>query len=107
MAGELRERIYALVRKIPAGAVTTYGAVARRIGCGARQVGYAMAALPAGSSVPWHRVLNSRGEISIPGDTGVRQRALLLAEGIAFDARGRVDLDRYGSERVRDRTEME
>ncbi|MEX0900414.1 MAG: MGMT family protein [Gammaproteobacteria bacterium] len=106
MAGELRERIYALVREIPAGCVTTYGAVARRIGCGARQVGYAMAALPAGSDVPWHRVLNSRGEVSIPGDTGVRQRSLLVAEGIAFDAHDRVDLDRVGWERVRDRTEM-
>ena len=96
MAGELRERIYTLVRQVPAGTVTTYGAVARRIGCGARQVGYAMAALPTGSGVPWHRVLNSRGEVSIPGDTGVRQRELLTAEGISFDARGRVDLDAFG-----------
>ena len=64
-----------------------------------------MAALPTGSGVPWHRVLNSRGEISIPGDTGVRQRALLTAEGIAFDARGRVDFDRDGWDRVRERTE--
>ena len=105
MASDLRERIYACVRQIPSGCVTSYGAVARRVGCGARQVGYAMAALPTGSGVPWHRVLTSRGEISIPGDTGVRQRALLTAEGIAFDARGRVDFDRDGWDRVRERTE--
>lgn len=107
MAEDLRQRIYTVVRSIPRGAVTSYGAVARRVGCGARQVGYAMAALPAGSDVPWHRVLNARGEISIPGDTGVRQRALLVAEGIGFDAHGRVDFDRDGWDAVRDRTERE
>lgn len=107
MSSDLRERIYAVVRTIPRGAVTSYGAVARRVGCGARQVGYAMAALPAGSDVPWHRVLNSRGEISIPGDTGVRQRALLVAEGVSFDGRSRVDFERDGWDAVRDRTERE
>lgn len=105
MADELRNRIYAIVRAIPRGAVTSYGAVARRVDCGARQVGYAMAALPAGTDVPWHRVLNSKGEVSIPGEIGVRQRALLAAEGVTFDARGRVDFDEYGADAVRDRTE--
>lgn len=107
MSSDLRQRIYTVVRTIPCGAVTSYGAVARRVGCDARQVGYAMAALPSGSDVPWHRVLNARGEISIPGNTGVRQRALLVAEGVTFDARGRVDFARDGWDAVCNRTEME
>ena len=105
MADELRKRIYAIVRAIPRGAVTRSGAVARRDNFGARQGGYGVASLPAGTDVPWHRVLNSKGEVSIPGEIGVRQRALLAAEGVTFDARGRVDFDEYGADAVRDRTE--
>lgn len=90
------QRIYAEVRRIPRGRVSTYGGIARRLGgCGARQVGYAMAALPEGSRVPWHRVLNHKGEISLR-DGAERQRALLEAEGVQFSLRGRVDLSRVG-----------
>ncbi|MGH8369603.1 MAG: MGMT family protein [Gammaproteobacteria bacterium] len=90
------QRIYAEVRRIPRGRVSTYGGIARRLGgCSARQVGYAMAALPAGSRVPWHRVINHKGEISLREGTG-RQRTLLIAEGVHFDLRGRVDLSRVG-----------
>lgn len=92
--GSVYQRIYAEVRRIPRGRVSTYGGIARRLGsCTARQVGYAMAALPAGSKVPWHRVINHKGEISLRDDA-VRQRALLEAEGVHFDVRGRVDLAR-------------
>ncbi|RMG14656.1 MAG: methyltransferase [Planctomycetota bacterium] len=89
------ERIYAVVCRIPRGRVTTYGEVAARAGIlrGARQVGYALSALPPGSPIPWHRVLNARGESSLPGE---EQRRLLEGEGVRFDARGRVDLARYG-----------
>jgi methylated-DNA-protein-cysteine methyltransferase-like protein len=80
--------------------VATYGQVAKAAGLPghARQVGYAMAALPDGSDVPWHRVLNARGEVS--RRSGGRafehiQRALLEAEGVTFDAHGRVDLSRF------------
>jgi methylated-DNA-protein-cysteine methyltransferase related protein len=61
-------------------------------------VGYAMAALPPGSGVPWHRVINSRGEISLApeGDGYQVQRALLESEGVVFDERGRIDLARFG-----------
>ena len=57
----------------------------------ARQVGYALAALPDDSDVPWHRVINAKGEIS-PRSSGEGhdQRALLEAEGVAFDASGRI-----------------
>ena len=92
---------YAIARKVPSGRVTTYGAVAAEAGLPgrARQVGYAMAALPDDHDVPWHRVINARGEVSPrAGGTAFEkiQRNLLEAEGIVFNARGRVDLDRFG-----------
>ena len=92
---------YAIARKVPAGRVTTYGAVAAEAGLPgrARQVGYAMAALPDDHDVPWHRVINARGEVSPRADSTAFekiQRNLLEAEGIVFNARGRVDLDRFG-----------
>ncbi|MCH2469509.1 MAG: MGMT family protein [Gemmatimonadetes bacterium] len=92
---------YAIARKVPAGRVTTYGAVAAEAGLPgrARQVGYAMAALPDDHDVPWHRVINATGEVSPrAGGTAFEkiQRNLLEAEGIVFNARGRVDLDRFG-----------
>jgi len=94
-------RIYAVVRRVPAGRVTTYGEVARRAGLPghARQVGYALHALREGDdSVPWHRVVNARGAISPRGEPGMDalQRRILEAEGVVFDARDRIDLDRYG-----------
>lgn len=95
----LYDHIYAVVRSIPPGRVATYGQIAVIVGrCTARTVGYAMAAVPVGSDVPWHRVINSRGEISArrEGDGDRRQRLLLEAEGVYFDALGRVDFHRVG-----------
>jgi len=93
------ERIYAVVERIPEGRVATYGQVAALAGLGraARQVGYALHSLPEGSDLPWQRVINSRGEVSpraMPGWDGY-QRHLLEEEGVEFDERGRVDLERY------------
>jgi methylated-DNA-protein-cysteine methyltransferase related protein len=88
------ERIYALVRQIPRGRVTTYGQLGAMCGIAdPRIVGEAM---NASRSIPWQRVINSRGEISIKGATGTRQRELLEQEGIVFDSQGRVDLAEYG-----------
>ena len=94
-------RFYDVVRRVPLGRVTTYGTVAREAGLPgrARQVGYAMAALSDDHDVPWHRVINVRGEVSARagGPPFERiQRAMLESEGVAFDARGRVDLGEYG-----------
>lgn len=94
------ERIYAVVARIPEGRVATYGQVAALAGLGraARQVGYALHSLPDGSDLPWHRVINSRGEVSpraTPGWEEGYQRHLLEEEGVEFDERGRVDLDRF------------
>lgn len=97
------ERIYEVVMRVPEGRVTSYGAVARGAGLPgyARQVGYALAALPDGSDVPWQRVVNARGEVSARrGGRGceILQRAILESEGVTFDPRGRIDLDRHGWE---------
>ena len=91
------ERIHAIVSRIPPGRVATYGQIAHlaRLPNQARLVGYAMHALPAGTRVPWQRVVNAHGEISIGGASGARQRKLLEAEGVRFDARGRIDLDSF------------
>lgn len=95
------DRIYEIVQKIPAGRVSTYGRVAAEAGLPghARQVGYALAALPDDHDVPWHRVVNARGEISERSGgspLGRIQRVLLEAEDVGFDHRDRVDLDRFG-----------
>ena len=99
--GEVFSRILAVVRRIPRGRVATYGQVARLAGLPrhARHVGYALHGLPAASAVPWHRVINASGGISLRGmDTGAAdtQRLRLANEGVEFDARGRVVLARHG-----------
>ncbi len=104
MAVELSEnnydRIYAVVRRIPRGRVATYGQVATLAGLGghARQVGYALHALTAERAVPWHRVVNARGQISPRTEPGgdLIQRRLLEREGVNFDTADRLELGRYG-----------
>ena len=98
MGSNSYQRIYAVVRRIPEGRVATYGQVASLAGLAghARQVGYALHALPKGTAIPWHRVVNADGEISLrsmPGGELV-QRGLLEREGIRLDPRGRVPLAR-------------
>jgi methylated-DNA-protein-cysteine methyltransferase related protein len=92
------QQVYRIVKRIPRKRVATYGQIAKIVGrCTARMVGYALAALPDGMAVPWHRVINRLGEISprSGGDGALRQRRLLEKEGIRFDARGRVDLRKF------------
>ncbi len=88
-------RIGQVIRQVPVGEVATYGQIAFVLGLGsARIVGRALAKLPDGRDVPWHRVLTAQGKISDRkdgGDGDLRQRHLLQAEGISFDALGRVD----------------
>jgi methylated-DNA-protein-cysteine methyltransferase-like protein len=89
-------RVYEIVRQVPRGRVTTYGDVAALVGpgCDARIVGYAMAVCP--DDVPWQRVINAQGKISVrPGEGAQKQRMRLEAEGIVFDQRGRIDLKKY------------
>lgn len=91
--------ILAVVRRIPRGRVTTYGAVAARAGLPrqARLVGKVLGGLEGDSGVPWQRVVAAGGRIAFPAGSDARERqiARLLADGVDA-ARGRVDLTRYG-----------
>lgn len=100
------EQVWDIVRKIPPGKVATYGQIASLIlapagmdpkeymAWGARWVGGAMAACP--QDVPWQRVINSQGKVSLAeGSGGAKQRTLLEEEGVQFDERDRVDLKKY------------
>lgn len=100
----LFQKIYMVIRRVPEGKVTTYGQVAKIVGeCSARWVGFALAALKNahdGDDVPWHRVINAQGRISLSDLEGGKsfQRALLEQEGIVFEPDGRIDLKKYGWE---------
>ena len=91
-------KIYAVIKRIPRGRVATYGQIAELAGLAghARQVGYALHA-SAEESLPWHRVVNARGEVSprSAGDSHELQRELLESEGVQFDAKSRIDLASY------------
>jgi len=95
-------RVRQVVSTIPEGKVATYGQVALLAGLPrrARLVGRALAALPDGSEVPWHRVINAQGRISSRGGGPYEQfqRLLLEEEGVELDASGRIDLERFGWE---------
>jgi methylated-DNA-protein-cysteine methyltransferase related protein len=87
----LYRSIYNAVKHIPYGRVVTYGQIARLAGIPehARQVVYALHSLPEGHDIPWHRVINAKGRISLdPSGSGALQRRLLEAEGIVFEAEG-------------------
>ena len=92
-------RILAVVRRIPRGRVATYGQIAALAGLvrQPRLVGYALHALPSTTTVPWHRVINARGMVSLraAGGPSLTQRMRLEREGVVFDQRGRVSLERF------------
>ncbi|MEM7404898.1 MAG: MGMT family protein [Pseudomonadota bacterium] len=95
----LNAAIYRMVARVPPGRVATYGQIASLLGrCGPRQVGTALSRIPAGHAVPWQRIVNARGEISArrDGSGSPEQRTRLESEGVVFDSRGRIDLQRFG-----------
>ena len=101
MTADAFAKIYAVIERIPPGRVATYGQVAALAGLPrrARMVGAALRNTPEGLSLPWQRVINAQGTISRRSGLGLEegyQRHLLEEEGIRFDERGRVDLDRFG-----------
>jgi len=91
------QRVYAMVARIPRGQLATYGQIADLIGAWgcARQVGWALRRLPLPSDLPWHRVVNARGQISLSlareGSDWI-QAELLRDEGIPVDGEGRLPL---------------
>ena len=104
MAGtdrKLIERIWKAVAQIPRGQVASYGGIARRAGAPrrARLVGHALKVAPDALDLPWHRVLNAQGRISLPAGSRAHrlQRRLLEAEGVRF-VNGRVDRAARGGE---------
>ena len=88
--------VYKLVKQIPRGRVTTYGALAKalRLRGGARTAGRAMAATPSGKGIPWHRVVGYGGKVLVREPYGSLQRKLLTSEGIEL-VEFRVDLKRF------------
>jgi len=87
----IRQRIQAIVDSIPRGTTLSYGEVAREAGLPrrARLVGRVLSELPAGSTLPWHRVVNASGRISLRGAAAREQRRRLRADGVRVDASGR------------------
>jgi methylated-DNA-protein-cysteine methyltransferase-like protein len=98
---KLLERIWRAVAAIPRGQVASYGAIARRAGAPrrARLVGHALKVAPAGLELPWHRVLNAQGRISLPAGSRANrtQRRLLEEEGVVF-RNGKVDFAAAGAD---------
>lgn len=99
---DFNQRVYAIVKKIPRGKVATYGQIAALLGMPrySRHVGFALSALPANRKVPWQRVVNAQGKISLRlthWDSGSDQlqRILLEDEGIEFGAEARINLKRF------------
>jgi methylated-DNA-protein-cysteine methyltransferase-like protein len=94
------QRIWQVVAAIPPGRVATYGQVAHKAGMAraARRVGQALRGLPANTRIPWHRVVNAQGHISLPEGSGSHaiQRDRLEQEGVPFSIRGKIDLRQYG-----------
>lgn len=94
------EQVYRLVARCPRGKVVSYGGVAAMLGKprAARAVGTALRELPDNSQVPWWRVINSSGRITIRGITNIAalQRALLEREGVKFNSSGKIDWEKYG-----------
>jgi methylated-DNA-protein-cysteine methyltransferase-like protein len=89
--------IYALVKKIPRGRVTTYGRLAKalRLPGGARTAGRAMAASPSGQGVPWHRVVGAGGRLLIREPYASLQRKLLESEGLTLAEKRILDFRNY------------
>lgn len=99
MASPFTQKIIETIRAIPEGRVSTYGTVAALAGNrrGARQVSRILHSCSRTENLPWHRVINREGRISLGRFQGHdEQKRLLLAEGVRFDATGRIDLDRFG-----------
>ncbi len=98
-SSEIDQKIWQVVMMIPPGKVATYGDVAQQAGLpgAARRVGRALRGLPEGTRIPWHRVINSQGDIVVPGGDAARalQREKLEAEGVEFRSANRLALQQY------------
>ena len=91
------QQVFALVYQVPEGKVATYGDIAKLAGMSsyARQVGKVLSRLPADSQLPWYRIVNARGKISLDGERGDYQKQRLIAEGVPISAQGTISLKTY------------
>ncbi len=97
MSCNIYEKIYKTIKLIPFGKVSTYGQIARINNCGPRLVGYALKAISEPyKNIPWHRVVNSKGEISLKGEGYNSQKKILRKEGIIFNDKDRINLKIFG-----------
>lgn len=94
---QFKQQIFTVIHQIPKGKISTYGGIAKMAGYPgySRHVGKALGQLPSDSNLPWYRVLNSQGKISLKGNNFIRQRDKLVAEGIEVSEAGRVNLKTY------------
>jgi len=94
---EFTQRVITLIQGIPEGKVSSYGRIAAMAGTsgGARQVARILHSSSRKQNLPWHRVVNSSGGISLPGDAGLIQRGLLESEGVEFTETGKVKLSLF------------
>jgi methylated-DNA-protein-cysteine methyltransferase-like protein len=93
------EKIYEIVKQIPYGHVASYGQISILVcGCTPRLVGYALSSCPEENNIPWHRVINAQGKISLRrnGSNEITQQELLESEGIKFDINNIVSFSIYG-----------
>lgn len=97
MLNDFSERAIAVIRSIPKGKVLTYGDVALLAGNhrAARTISWLLNAASEKYGLPWHRVVNSRGAVSLEGEGGELQKQLLCAEGVVFNEKEQIDLSRY------------
>jgi methylated-DNA-protein-cysteine methyltransferase-like protein len=98
MTKTFSQRIITLIKAIPPGKVASYGQIARYAGNprGARQVAWLLHSSSRKANLPWHRVVNSKGHISLPVGQGYElQKELLEKEGVIFEETGRIDFTRY------------
>jgi methylated-DNA-protein-cysteine methyltransferase-like protein len=98
MNSPFHQRVKQVIKRIPKGKVATYGQIAMLAGDprGARQVSWVLNSSSEKDKLPWHRVINRQGRISLPENMGYElQRALLSDEGIEFGLRDTIDLERF------------
>jgi methylated-DNA-protein-cysteine methyltransferase-like protein len=94
---QLTASVVQAIKRIPEGKVATYGQIAAMAGDpdATRLVVWALRAYSDDEKLPWHRVVNSQGRISLKGEGSDIQRALLEREGVKFDEQDRIPLDLY------------
>ncbi|MFX1507782.1 MAG: MGMT family protein [Promethearchaeota archaeon] len=98
MTTSFTQRVKDIIKKIPTGKVATYGQIATYAGNprASRQVAWILHSSSGKDNLPWHRVINSKGRISLPHNGGYEnQKELLEKEGISFDQYGKINFDQY------------